>query len=291
MLINRICKKKKGNPERQHFEIYSIASCLAASALGVPPEIGDELYSMIWIEKGEGDIGLDLSTYKVEENCIYYLKPGQVLALEIEDCARGFIISFDREFFELYEKRISEVVNTPLFNSYLNHPVIRINEEARGFMKSIAEEMLQEYHNYFDLRLEILKGLLKVFIIYLSRQFESDYNYGYMSRKMELAYNFQSMLEKYFTTKKRVKEYAEVLSVTPNHLNDIVKEISGFTASYHIQKRIVLEAKRRAVFEGYSLKEIAYHLGFLDPAHFSKYFKNSSGINFTDFKKGISSYC
>jgi AraC-like DNA-binding protein len=72
---------------------------------------------------------------------------------------------------------------------------------------------------------------------------------------------------------------------------DIVKEISGFTVSYHIQQRIVLEAKRRAAFEEYSMKEIAYYLGFWDPADFSKYFKNSSGTNFTDFKKEISNFC
>jgi AraC-like DNA-binding protein len=52
-----------------------------------------------------------------------------------------------------------------------------------------------------------------------------------------------------------------------------------------------LEAKRRAAFEEYSMKEIAYYLGFWDPADFSKYFKNSSGTNFTDFKKEISNFC
>jgi AraC-like DNA-binding protein len=33
------------------------------------------------------------------------------------------------------------------------------------------------------------------------------------------------------------------------------------------------------------MKEIAYHLGFSDSAHFSKFFKNTTGMNFTDFKK------
>ena len=85
-----------------------------------------------------------------------------------------------------------------------------------------------------------------------------------------------------------VKEYADMLAVTPNYLNEMVKEVSGFTASHHIQQRIILEAKRKVIFEGDSLKEIAYGLGFWDPAHFSKFFKNSSGVNFTDFKKGVS---
>jgi AraC-like DNA-binding protein len=53
----------------------------------------------------------------------------------------------------------------------------------------------------------------------------------------------------------------------------------------------VLEAKRKAVFGGYSMKEAAYDLGFYDPSHFSKYFKNSSGVNFTDFKRGTVGLC
>ena len=128
-------------------------------------------------------------------------------------------------------------------------------------------------------------------MIYLSRQVENEKKASFNSRKMELVHVFYALLDRHFATKKMVRDYADILAVTPSYLNDTVKEVSGFTASYHIQQRIVLEAKRRAIYEGDSMKEIAYHLGFCDPAHFSKYFKNSSGTNFTDFKKGAFTYC
>jgi AraC family transcriptional regulator, transcriptional activator of pobA len=291
MLINRISKRSQRNADYHQFEIHTIEAFLLETLNGNPLSMFDEYYTMIWIEKGEGEITIDLAKFEIEANTIYYIKPGQVLDLEIDECSKGFIICFDREFFELYEKKSSELINTPLFNNYLEVPIIKIDNEINGFMKSIVAGMLQEYKNYFDLRLEILKGLLKIFIIYLSRQFESDFQNNFYSRKMELVNGFFSLLERNFTIKKQVKEYAELLAVTPNYLNDIIKEISGFTAGYHIQHKIILEAKRRAIFEGYSLKEIAYNLGFLDPSHFSKYFKNRSGINFTDFKKGISNFC
>ena len=35
------------------------------------------------------------------------------------------------------------------------------------------------------------------------------------------------------------------------------------------------------------MKEIAYGLGFSDDTHFSKFFKNISGTNFTSFRKAI----
>ena len=291
MLINRISKRSYRNGDYHQFGIHTIEAFLFETSNGNPLSMFEEYYSMIWIEKGKGEIIIDLAKFEVAENTVYYIKPGQELSLEIDEHSKGFIICFDREFFELYEKKTSGLINTPLFSNYLNMPVIKINSEVNGSMKSIAAEMLLEFENYFDLRLEILKGLLKIFIIYLSRQFENEYQNNFQSRKTELANGFFTLLEKNFATKKQVKEYAEILAVTPNYLNDIVKETSGFTAGYHIQNRVILEAKRRAIFEGYSLKEIAYNLGFLDPSHFSKYFKNSSGINFSDFKKGISNFC
>ena len=291
MIINRFAKNLNRSYDHTQFEIHTFESFLLRDADESSLSIFDEAYSMIWIRKGSGEINIDMVKFAIKDDTVYYIKPGQSLILETDDNAIGFIISFTREFVELYEKKTSELIQTALFNPSLTFPVIRIDKAMNNFMKNVADEMVQEFGNYYDLRLEILKGLLKIFIIYLSRQFENEFQNNFQSRKMELVNNFYIQLEKNFTTKKQVKEYAEVLAETPNYLNDIVKEISGFTASCHIQRRIVLEAKRRAIFEGYSLKEIAYHLGFWDPAHFSKYFKNSSGINFTDFKKGVSNFC
>jgi AraC-like DNA-binding protein len=83
-----------------------------------------------------------------------------------------------------------------------------------------------------------------------------------------------------------VAEYAAQLLVTPNYLNRIVKRNTGFSAGHHIRQRIVLEAKRMGRFSGAGLKEIAYDLGFLDIAHFSRFFKTFGGTNFSEFKRG-----
>ncbi|MBE9461620.1 helix-turn-helix domain-containing protein [Dyadobacter subterraneus] len=59
----------------------------------------------------------------------------------------------------------------------------------------------------------------------------------------------------------------------------------GFTASYHIQKRGVLEAKRLALNPEIKIKSIAFQLGYVDVAHFIKFFKSCNRISFTDFRK------
>jgi AraC-like DNA-binding protein len=94
------------------------------------------------------------------------------------------------------------------------------------------------------------------------------------------------LLDKNFKEKKMVAEYAAELLVTPNYLNRIVKKNTGFSAGHQIRQRVVLEAKRMGRYSDAGMKEIAYNLGFLDTAHFSRFFKTFGGINFTEFKRG-----
>jgi AraC-like DNA-binding protein len=94
------------------------------------------------------------------------------------------------------------------------------------------------------------------------------------------------LLDKNFKEKKMVTEYADMLMVSPTYLNRVVKKNTGFSAGHQIRQRLVLEAKRMGRFSGAGMKEIAYNLGFLDPAHFSRFFKAFAGLNFSDFKRG-----
>ena len=94
------------------------------------------------------------------------------------------------------------------------------------------------------------------------------------------------MLDKNFREEKMVSSYAAQLYVTANYLNRIVKKNTGYSAGHHIRQRVVLEAKRMARYSDSGMKKIAYELGFLDSAHFSRFFKSFGGTNFSEFKRG-----
>ena len=106
-------------------------------------------------------------------------------------------------------------------------------------------------------------------------------------KEKELVNRFMEHLNKHFATKKLVSDYADDLCISPNYLNTVIKKVTGFSASHHIQQCIIREAKCRALYSGAMMKEIAYDLGFSDLAHFSKFFKNYSGSNFSSFMKGL----
>lgn len=288
MQISRLSKKNSEGAQPAQFRIDSLQSLTERNKEGKAPVLFDDMYLIILILKGVGEVSLDTESFLINEKVVCYAKPGQVIKLELDDDASGYSISFAKEFVELTEIRSGGLFHTPFFNRFGTVPIIHIGDDAIVLMTSIADKMIQEYNNFLDLRSDILIGYLKIFMIYLCRQLQQENQGDFWSRKSGLVQLFFAQLEKHYTSKKRVKEYAEILAVSPNYLNVVVKELSGHPASHHIKQRIVLEAKRRVLYEGYSLKETAYDLGFWDPAHFSRYFKNCSGVNFTDFKKGFS---
>jgi AraC-like DNA-binding protein len=93
-----------------------------------------------------------------------------------------------------------------------------------------------------------------------------------------LATRFLKLVSEHFLTCRTVGEYAEKLAVTANHLNRVVKDVTGSTASDAIADMLLQEAKAVLRYTDASVAEIAYQLNFSDPAAFSRFFKKKAGI-------------
>src|SRR6202012_3465408 len=65
-----------------------------------------------------------------------------------------------------------------------------------------------------------------------------------MNRKGVLTRDFFTLLETEFAFGRTVDHYADKLCVSAKHLTNVLKMESGHPTSYHINQRIVVEAKR-----------------------------------------------
>jgi len=95
---------------------------------------------------------------------------------------------------------------------------------------------------------------------------------------------FLELLEHHFLSERQVAHYAGQLSLTPDHLNELVKERLGRTASLVVQERLLLEAKRLLVHGGHSIKEVADALNMQDPAYFTRWFRKMEGTTPVQFR-------
>jgi len=242
-------------------------------------------YEIAWVRKGRATYHVDLEKHAVTESTICCATPGQVHQLKESEKANGYVLSFNNDFLFLAQDKAASWRHEQSTSPFPAIRVASLDRDTAAEVDQLFLKMEKEFNNFFLLRTEILMGYFKILLIYLARQSDSTAPALPQTRNADLVKKFFHVIENKFITHKKVTEYAEQLSVTPNYLNEIVKKVSGFPASYHIQQRIVLEAKRHATYSDSSMKEIAYHLGFDDIAHFSKFFKNVSGQSFTDFKK------
>jgi AraC family transcriptional activator of pobA len=249
----------------------------------------NDYYELIWVTSGSGTLKADLQEYAIENNLLYCLKPGQVHQLETSEEADGFILSFGPSFLTILEQEFDWTCQASLFQLFAGHHVM-IQGDLLGDLKEIVLKMMKEFDHQYSFRTQLLKKYFKIFLIYLSRQFEENLQVVKQTREMELVNSFLEMLDKKFKEMKMVADYAAQLSVTPNYLNGIIKKNTGISAGQHIRQRVVLEAKRMGRYSDAGMKEIAYSLGFSDSGHFSKFFKAVSGKNFSDFKKEGLSY-
>src|ERR1700754_1039334 len=243
-------------------------------------------YEMFWLTKGGGTLHVDMQEYALESTTIFWLKPNQAHQFHTQSEMEGFVFSFTDSFFRMDEYDFGWASMASLLQLFAKGRTIGVTSEVEKDIKEIVLKMIKEYENQFSHRMELLNRYFKIFLIYLSRKLDETVQSTEQSREAELVKNFMELLDKNFKEKKMVADYAAQLFVTANYLNRIVKRDSGFSAGHHIRQRIVLEAKRMGRYSAAGMKEIAYDLGFLDSAHFSRFFKTFGGTNFSEFKKG-----
>lgn len=269
-----------------HFEIHKLDASGAERMLFNGRQERLQHFEIIWFKSGDGHLCIDTVQHEITDNMIFCVTPGQVRSYH-SDAANGYYISFSQDF--LYRWATYTMGTTWLdSNIYgMGHSVICPDREMQMEIEDVMIKMLREFTHHYLLRSEILAGLLNILVIYFTRKLHIRGNELVLSKETEMVRKFIALVKVHYKAKKFVADYASELCVTANHLNRIVKKITGTPASSHIQQHIIMEAKRQALHANVSMKEIAYLLGFEDHSHFSKYFKNNSGMNFSSFKKGL----
>ena len=241
-------------------------------------------YQIVWISQGSGHFSIDLEKFRIRDNTTYTIPPGRYHQFMAEGRLSGYVLSFNMDFLHL----ALESPGRPFFTeitSDLNRVKMYLLKREDQALQDVLADINREFGADLMLRLEILSGLFKVFLIYMKRQSVTVRQEEIHCSHTRLFNRFYAKLDNQFRTKRQVADYANELFVSPNYLASVVKKVTGHSASYHIRQRTVQEAKRLVIYNDANMKSVAYSLGFEDLAHFSRYFKNATGMNFITFRK------
>lgn len=245
-----------------------------------------DYYSLLLIEKARGIHLIDYNAFEFGDLEVYFVSPGQVHQVALTEKPKGSVITFSKSFLVANNISDSFISNINLFKDFGYSPPLKIDEKIFQRLSNIINEMqscLMVDLNYGN---RAVGALLQLFLIYCNNTTKLDQTQISEENKgVCILRDFKHLIEDNFKNWHKVKDYAAEIHISPKHLSQTVKNITGKVAKEHIQERLILEAKRLLLHTDLSIKEIAFEIGFEEPLHFSGFFKKKTGISPSKFRE------
>ena len=157
-------------------------------------------------------------------------------------------------------------------------------QELKMYANLIQQEFTELRHSK-DL---VIRNLMNAFLITAARLGTCETRLTAMNASQnKILQQFRSFVDDNFLSKTHVNEYADMIYITPGHLNDTIKTVTGKTAKQLIDEKRITEAKRLLFWGEHSVKQIASYMNFEDDAYFNRFFKKHTGQTPMLFQKNF----
>lgn len=230
------------------------------------------------LEKGTVHLEVDFQHYTMESSSVIYIHPDQVHRTTAADQVSVISLAMTNENLNPeYLKLLEDLVPAkPLTLAFETGALI---DEAVSLCLNVSKRKVDKLHH------SLLKNACNALVaLILSTYLEQTKSTSMLSRFDLVTKAFKEQLERNYVTDKRPADYAQKLALSTAYLNECVKNTTGHSVSYHIQQRIVLEAKRLLCHSDQSVKEIAALLGYDDYPYFSRSFTKATGMTALTFR-------
>ncbi|WP_431166052.1 helix-turn-helix domain-containing protein [Tenacibaculum halocynthiae] len=253
-----------------------------ACIVNEPKQVVD--YKIFWIKEGKGTYNIDFKSYSFNGNVLFFLSPGQVFTVDSEKIKEAYQLSFSRDFYCIQTHDTEIACNGVLFNNVYETPFVTPTDRDSQKLNFILSNLIEEFELEETAQYDMLQSFLKQFIIYSVR---IKKGYGTVKEDLEtkLFKDFSLLVEQNFKKLHSVTDYAQRLGISPKSLTKHFQKIGTQTPSDFIKNRVMIEAKRQLIYSSEAIKQIAFDLGFNDPAYFSRFFTKSAGQSPKQFQK------
>ncbi len=245
---------------------------MTSESCNVPHRIAG--YKVSLLLEGKMSINVDFKQRDVVAPAILFLSPEQVSHLTNHNNIKSIHFAFSKDYIindvrntlSCWECMFSQIVIPVTSNKDLN--------ELKTYANLIQQEFTQLRHQK-DL---VIRNLLNAFLITAARLGTCKTKLTVMnSSQNKILQQFRTLIDDHFLSKTQVAEYADMIYITPGHLNDTIKTVTGRTAKQVIDEKRITEAKRLLFWGELTVKQIASHLNFEDDAYFNRFFKKHTG--------------
>ncbi|MGL4859480.1 MAG: 4-hydroxyphenylacetate catabolism regulatory protein HpaA, partial [Enterobacteriaceae bacterium] len=244
----------------------------------------DRFFQLHFLDTGRIDLQLDTDRYSVQAPLFILTPPSVPHAFNTDLDSDGHVLTLNQELIwpllaNLYPGQQDAVQFPALCQS------IADNQQELSMIRAYWQLIRHEYQQQRPGREQTLIRLSQALLITLLRNgLDMERPASGVHGELRLFQRFNQLVDQHYHQHWSVPEYARQIGLTESRLTDLCRRFSNNSPKRLIFDRLLREAKRQLLFSSYSILEIAYQLGFKDPAYFSRFFNRIEGCSPSEFR-------
>ena len=266
-----------GEPQRSVAEgfvhVESLDDRSRPSEWTIRPHVHRDLNHIILIAEGGGQMRAEAETVHFEAPCLLLIPAGIVHGFAWHRESRGWVTTIaDSNLHHLLE-RDGDLA------ALFRHPhavTLRADDgaDAEQGIERMARELGWAGPGQ---RAAVEAALLSVMVLALRHGALARQSHGGSARQAALVARLRERIEQRFRQREPVTDHAQALGVSLTALRHACALVAGTSPAAMLDERTLLEARRLLLYSNLSVTEVAYAVGFEDPAYFSRFFTRHVG--------------
>ncbi len=252
-----------------------------------------DVYALFIGDEELEDLSYGQLQYVLQRHALMTVSPGQIggktdMGEEIH--TKGWALLFDTEL--LRDTELGRRISGYTFFSYNISEALLLNDEQRQSIVTLLEQIRQELLREEDAHtMRIVTSQIEQVLELVARYYAQQLSTSVKSTNSDLLPRFEHLLHLYYDRHLQqenglptVKYCAQQLFLSPNYFGDLIRELTGDTASSHI-RRFIMQRAQQLLISGATITETAEQLGFEYPQHFTRQFKKHFGVTPSEYIK------
>ncbi len=244
-----------------------------------------DFYQVLWLKQGFKTVVVDVEEFEASPNTICFIAPQRFIQVSFKHEIEGCILSFSKIFFQGLLQEDMNIKEAAFLSLFEPVPKIILSPKIGERVHKIAEMIDELCGSEIPNKEAAVASLFKTLLIYCDSKCNIRLNGHSNQNKIRLVTTYKELVAKHFTKTHQVNVYANMMNISPKYLNQVVREILGVTAKSIIIEQLMIKARHDLKFSNFSVKEIAFGLGFSEPFHFSNFFKKEFGFSPSKFRQ------
>jgi AraC-like DNA-binding protein len=251
--------------------------------LKVPNPHALRFHDILLVTRGRGRFDLDGERCRVAPGVVLFTRPGELRAWDVSGLD-GACLFFTQEFVAetLADARFLD--GLAFFRAGRPSASLALAPRERGVFLARFRAMQREIRALREDAPDALRAVLYELLVLLNRWYTARHGAVPAAPPNATVQRFLGLVERDHAQRHRVADYAAELGVTPGHLSALTRAWLRRSASRVVRQRLTLEARRLLAHSDLTAAQVAFRLGFDDPAYFARFFRRETGLAPTTFR-------